>query len=102
VHDLVAGGGLSAEDTWLPSRHDVLVHVTPLSVLFRAKFRDHLQKTELFPRVDAHVWHKDWVVHCKPVGSGAAAFRYLAPDIFRVAISNKHIRTLEDGHITFQ
>jgi len=102
VHYIVAGGGLSAEDTWLPSRQDFLVHVTPLSVLFRAKFRDHLKKTELFPLVDAHIWTKDWVVHCKPVGSGAEAFRYLAPYIFRVAISNKHILKLEDGHVTFQ
>jgi hypothetical protein len=102
VHDIVAGGGRSAEDTWLPSRQDFLVHVTPLSMLFRAKFRDHLKKTELFPLVDAHVGHKDWVVHCKPVGSGAEAFRYLAPYIFRVAIRNKHLLKLEDGHVTFQ
>src|SRR5262245_918754 len=88
VHDSVAGGGLSAEGTWRPARHDFLVHVTALSVLFRAKFRAYLQKTDLCPLVDAPVCSKDWVVHCKPVGSGEEAFRSLAPYIFRVAISN--------------
>ena len=102
VHYIVAGGGLSAEGAWVPSRQDFLVHVTPLSVLFRAKFRAYLQQTDLFPLVDAHVWNKDWVVHCEPVGSGEAACRYLAPYIFRVAISNNRVLKLEDGQVTFQ
>jgi hypothetical protein len=101
-HDSVAGGGLSAEGTWRPARHDFWGHVTPLSVLFRAKFRAYLPKTDLFPLVDAPVRSKDWVVHCKPVGSGEAAFRYLAPSIFRVAISNNRVLKLEAGQVTFQ
>jgi Putative transposase/Transposase zinc-binding domain len=102
VHDIVPGGGLTADDRWLPSRPDFLVHVKPLSVLFRATFRDALHKTDLFPLVDAPVWHKDWVVHCEPVGHGAEAFRYLAPYIFRVAISHNRILTLQEGAVTFQ
>ena len=102
VHSIVAGGGLSADGTWLPSRQAFLVHVKPLAVVFRAKFRDHLQKTTLFPHVAEPVWTKNWVVHSQPVGSGAHAFRYLAPYIFRVAISNKRILTLENGHVTFK
>ena len=102
VHYIVAGGGLSAEGTWLPARQDFLVHVKPLSVIFRAKFREQLQKTDLFPQVDNAVWNKDWVVHCEPVGTGKEAFRYLAPYIFRVAISNNRILKLEDNRVTFQ
>jgi hypothetical protein len=102
VHDIVAGGGLSAEGTWRPSRQDVLVHVKPLSVLFRAKFRAQRHKTDLFPLVDAHVWRKDGVVHCQPVGSGEDACRYLAPSLFRVAISHNRILTWANGHVTFQ
>ena len=41
VHYLVPGGGLSADgQDWLPSREDFLVHVKPLSMLFRAKCRE--------------------------------------------------------------
>jgi Putative transposase/Transposase zinc-binding domain len=103
VHYLVPGGGLSADgQDWLPSREDFLVHVKPLSMLFRAKFREQLQQTELFPLVDPQVWKRDWVVHCEPIGSGEAALRYLAPYIFRVAISNNHLVQLENGKVTFR
>jgi Putative transposase len=42
------------------------------------------------------------VVHCEPIGSGEAALRYLAPDRFRVAISNNRIVPLESGKVTFR
>jgi Putative transposase len=102
LYYLVPGGGLSADGTWLSSRPDFLVHVKPLSVLFRAKVRAQLQKTDLFPLGNEQVWNKDWVVHCEPVGCGAQAFRYLAPYILRVALSNNRILRLEEGNVTFQ
>ena len=102
MHDIATGGGLAADGHWRPSRPDFLVPIKPLAVLFRAKCRDGLQKTDLFPRVEEHVWHKDWVVHCEPVGSGQEAFRSLAPDIFRVAISNNRMLKLADDQVTFQ
>jgi hypothetical protein len=45
-----------------------------------------LKKAGLFAQVNQRVWKKDWVVDCEPVGTGVAAFKYLAPYIFRVAI----------------
>lgn len=102
VHSIATGGGLTADGAWRPSRPDFLVPIKPLAVLFRAKFRDGLHKTALCPRVDEPVWHKDWVVHCEPVGRGQEAFRYLAPYIFRVAISNNRILKLADGQVTFR
>ncbi len=101
VHYIATGGGLTADGRWLHSREDFLVHVKPLSSLFRAKFRDQLKKTDLFQLVDQDSWNKQWVVHCQPVGTGEAAFKYLAPYIFRVAISNKRILKLEDRQVTF-
>jgi Putative transposase/Transposase zinc-binding domain len=101
VHFIATGGGLSADGQWLSSRRDFLVHVEPLALLFRAKFRDLLKKSDLFHLADTQVWKKAWIVHCQPVGSGEAAFKYLAPYIFRVAISNKRILSLEDGQVTF-
>jgi hypothetical protein len=103
VHYLIPGGGLGVEgQSWLPSREDFLVHVKPLSILFRAKFRDALRKTEIFTLVPAETWQQEWVVHCQPVGNGAAALKYLAPYIFRVAISNRRILKLADGKVTFR
>ena len=101
VHYIATGGGLTENGRWKSSRPDFLVPVKALSRIFRAKFRDSLKKTALFAQVEARVWRKDWVVHCEPVGSGEQAFKYLAPYIFRVAISNKRLEKLHDGRITF-
>ena len=102
VHYIATGGGLTDDGRWISSRQDFLVHVRPLGIIFRAKFRDLLKKTDLFEQVDKRVWKKDWVVHSEPVGSGEAAFKYLAPYVFRVAISNKRILNLQDGEVTFE
>ena len=103
VHYLVPAGGLSEDgQTWFPVKNDFLVPVKPLSILFRAKFRDALKKTDLFAQVSGEAWTQDWVVHCQPVGNGMAALKYLAPYIFRVAISNNRILKLEDGQVTYR
>jgi hypothetical protein len=101
VHYLVPGGGLSPTGEWVRARNHFLVHVKPLSILFRAKFRDELRKTPLFDQLPASIWRQDWVVHSQPVGNGHAALKYLAPYIFRVAISNRRILKVADGQVTF-
>ena len=103
VHYLVPAGGVADDgQTWLPARPDFLVPVKALSQLFRAKFRDTLRKTECFSSSPPAVWEQDWVVHCQPVGNGLTAFKYLAPYIFRVAISNRRLVKVEDDHVTFR
>jgi Putative transposase/Transposase zinc-binding domain len=109
VHYLAPGGGLSADgQTWLPAHNHFFLPVKALSKLFRAAFRRGLQKTPLFEQIPEQVWHKDWVVHCKPVGNGQAALKYLAPYIHRVAISNRrlisieHRGSMETSQLTFQ
>ena len=52
--------------------------------------------------VPADVWQKKWVVHCEPVGSGREAAIYLARYVFRVAISNNRIVSIDDDQITFR
>ncbi len=102
VHYIVTGGGLTQDGSWQSSRPDFLVSVKALSPIFRAKFRDHLKKTELFAQVGEQAWKKKWVVHSEPVGTGEAVFKYLAPYVFRVAISNNRILKLEQGQVTFK
>ena len=101
LHFIVTGGGLADDGSWKFSRSDFLVPVKALSVIFRAKFRHELKKTALFTAVAAGVWKKKWVVHSEPVGSGLSAFKYLAPYIFRVALSNNRLVKFEPGQVTF-
>jgi predicted nucleic-acid-binding Zn-ribbon protein len=103
IHYIVPGGGLSPDETeWKPSAKNFLIRVELISTIFRAKFRDELKKSDLFHEITPEVWEQDWVVNCIPVGSGKDAFAYLAPYIFRVAISNNNILELDHGMVTFQ
>jgi hypothetical protein len=102
VHYLVPAGGVADDgQTWLPARKNFLLPVKALSKLFCAKFRDALLKSDCLADIPASVWEQDWVVHCKPVGDGRPAFKYLAPYIFRVALSNRRIVKVENDQVTF-
>jgi hypothetical protein len=107
VHYLVPGGGLNGSN-WLPSRPDFFLPVKALSKLFRACFQRILRKSPLFSHIPNKVWSQAWVVHCLPVGSGHATLKYLAPYIYRVAISNRrlveivHKGSMETSQVTFQ
>ncbi|MGI0023849.1 MAG: IS91 family transposase [Nitrososphaera sp.] len=109
VHYLAPAGGLHSDgQAWLPARQRFFLPVRALSKLFRAAFRRGLQKLKLFEQVPSNVWTQEWVVHCKPVGDGQAALKYLAPYIHRVAISNRRLLSFEDrgsmecSQVTFQ
>ncbi|MEM8501489.1 MAG: IS91 family transposase [Pseudomonadota bacterium] len=102
VHFLVPGGGLDANSQWQATSHNFFVPVKALSKLFRAKFRYELRKTELFNAIPTSVWRCDWVVHSQPVGQGQHALKYLAPYIFRVALSNRRLVKFENHKVTFR
>jgi len=96
------GGALSQDGSqWLASRSDFFLPVRALSVLFRAKFRDALKTAGLYHQVDPQVWRQDWVVHSRPAGDGRASLKYLAPYVFRVAISDRRIVSFDDQTVTF-
>jgi hypothetical protein len=86
------------------SDEDFLMHVKPLSIIFKAKFRDNLKQKapEIFKKIPSDVWKRDWVVHIKPVGSGESATEYMGRYLFRVAITNNRIIKLADGKVTFR
>ena len=105
VHFLVTAGGLfEDENIWLPSKKDFLVPVKALSKIFKAKFRDLLknENEDIFNKIHCKVWRKNWVVHSEPVGSGEQVLSYLAKYIFRPAISNNNILSLENGLVKFR
>lgn len=102
VHYVVPGGGLSDDGAqWLPSRTDFFVPVRALSEIFRGKFRDAMRRAGLLSQIDPSVWRQPWVVHCQAVGDGRASLKYLAPYVFRVAISDHRIVSCDDATVTF-
>jgi hypothetical protein len=101
VHYLVPAGGLALDDAmWLPARKNFLLPVKALSRLFRGQVQHALRNHAA--DLPASVWAKDWVVNCKPVGTGQTALKYLAPYIFRVALSNRRLVKLDRDCVTFR
>jgi len=41
-------------------------------------------------------------VHCQAVGDGRTVLKYLAPYIYRVALSNRRLVRMQDGTVTFR
>jgi hypothetical protein len=102
IHYIVPAGGVSADKTrWMPSHNAFYLPVRALSKIFRAKFRDEMEKTGLLAEINPAVWTIDWNVNCQAVGSAEASLKYLAPYVFRVAISNSRIIGVHGRTITF-
>ena len=103
LHLVIPGGALSEKkDQWVPSRQDLFVHTKPLAHIFKAKFRDAMKKTQLFDKIDPNLWKQQWVAHSQPVGKGQNSLRYLSRYVFRIAISNNRIKSIENRLIKFQ
>ena len=104
VHMLVTAGGLCFDgQTWIEPKHPgFLVPVRALSVIFRAKFCAGLKKAGLLGCAEPSVWTKPWVVHSQHAGRGQKVLDYLARYVFRIAISNSRIESIDNGMVRFR
>jgi len=106
VHMLITGGGVTADGKhWQPARGEFLVPVAVLSRKIATKFRDALrkQKPELFARIPAGVWKREWVSFLKHYGHGNdAVLNYLSRYVFRTALGNARILAVDETHVTFR
>ncbi|MDP2815327.1 MAG: IS91 family transposase, partial [Rectinemataceae bacterium] len=103
VHCLIPGGAITEKGTvWRESRQKFLMHVRPLSKLFRGIFLSGLK--ELMPEyeIPAAIREKDWNVFVKPAMQGPEGLlKYLGRYVHRIAISNGRLISLEEGKVTF-
>jgi len=103
LHYIVPGGAFDKESgNWHSSRIDFYVPVPALSKIFRAKFRDEMEKSGLFDQINPIVWSMDWNVNCQAVGSSEASLKYLAPYVFKVAITDSRVVRVEDRKVFFR
>lgn len=106
VHFVVPGGGVSADGSkWQACPANFLLPEKAASKVFRAKFRDAIREDgieQAFLAVDPRAWCHGWNVDVEPVGDGRAALKYLAPYVYRVAISNNRIESVDDTHVVFR
>jgi hypothetical protein len=104
VHMLVTAGGLASDgQTWVEPKHPKFLVPDPaLSIIFRAKFCDGLKKAGLLAHAPVSVWKKNWVVHSQHAGRGEKVLDYLGRYVFRIAISNSRIESIDNGTVRFR
>ena len=121
VHCLTPGGAVSDDWTrWIACKNDYLFNHEALSLVFRGKFIDHMnraykkgklhfpgrcasyQTPQGFKQLIDSLYSKKWVVHVKePIKRCEYVLEYLGRYTHRVAISNHRLLSLEDGQVTF-
>ena len=102
VHFVVPGGGLNADGTkWMTTPENFLFPEAAAAKIYRQKFREAIREAGLEKNIDPSVWLKDWIVDVEPVQDGRAVLKYLAPYVFRVAISDNRIRECEDSTVSY-
>ncbi len=103
VHFVVPGGGVSQDGSrWQAAPDNFLLPEKAASTVYRAKFRDAMREAGLLHEIDSDVWKQKWVVDVEPVGDGRAALKYLAPYVYRVAISDNRIVACDESSVTYR
>lgn len=122
LHCVVPGGGLSPDQRrWIPCGHKFFLPVKVLSVVFRGKFLDALERafkkhkltlagqlTPLqspaeFAALLGAAAHRKWVVYAKrPFAGPAQVLTYLSRYTHRIAIANSRLLAMADGRVTFR
>lgn len=73
-----------------------------MSEIFKAKFKDQMKNHKLYSHIPDQVWQQSFNVDCQPVGSSARSIKYLAPYVFKVAISDYRIVELVNRQVLFK
>ena len=103
IHYIVPAAALSADrKRYIKIKNSrFLVHVKPLSRLFKTLFRQAIENTAFYHQIPAGVWQKEWVVHVEAAGYGREIIKYIAPYVYRVALSNHSIKKIDGRNVTF-
>ena len=100
IHYVVTGGAVSTADgKWHPSQLAFFAPVKAMSKVFRGKLRDQLKKRRLSSAVDPELWKKSFNVNCQHMAGSHQSIRYLAPYVFKVAITNRRIIKVENDQV---
>jgi hypothetical protein len=103
IHYIIPGGVFNRESSfWHPSRNNFYLPVRALSKIFKAKFKAEMISSGLYNQINPSVWNLGWNVNSQAVGSSEGSLKYLAPYVFKVAISDSRIVRVENRQIIFR
>lgn len=105
IHFIVPGGGLVQNSDgltrWKETPKGFLAPVKILSKLYRAEFERILKEKGIADLVDPKTFRLPFVVDGQPVGDGVAAVKYLSRYVYRTAITNRRIVSMDEGNVSF-
>ena len=106
VHQLAPGGGLTANGLrWVRVKDAAFfLPQQKLAARFKGRLKTWLQTgpPELFKAVPAKVWWIKWVADIQPVGSGAAALKYLANYLCQPPLHQTQIEQWDAQSVSFR
>jgi hypothetical protein len=106
VHFLVSAGGITPDGkSWRDAKGEFLIPTRLLSKAIAIEFRRRLEKKhpELFRRCGYAVWHNPWNSFIKAYGEkNDAVMKYLSRYVFRIAITNARLVSMDATHVTFR
>ena len=106
VHVLVPGGGLTANQLrWVRVKDpQFFLPQVKLAARFKGRLKAWLQREHpaVFAQVPAKVWWLKWVVDVQPVGSGAAALKYLAAYLCRGPLHPAQLTAGDGQRVSFR
>jgi len=118
MHNIVTGGGLTANGEWKACKGRFFIDVKVLSRLFRGKFLAYLKELHrsgklkypgdlkspgTFNTLLSKLYETEWVSYCKtPFKRTQDVIDYLGRYTHRIAISNHRLIKLEGDKVTFR
>ncbi len=100
IHYVVPGGAVLKKDgSWHSSRVDFYLPVKAMSKILRKKFYHEMEKTGLLSSIPDCVWTTNWNVNCQAIGNSGNSIKYLAPYVFKVAISDSRIVKVDGRNV---
>lgn len=100
IHLIVTAGGMTAQGKWKPTPEGYVLPVRALSAIYRAKCFAALER--LGQTLPQQKLKDQWVVHTRtPQQDPGSILLYLARYVYRVAIDESRIQTIDAQNVTF-
>jgi len=103
IHFVVPGGGIDREKgLWRGTREDFYAPGQALAKVCKGIFREFMQDQQLDSCINPVIWKRKWVVDLQAVGRNREGIlKYLAPYVFKTAITDSRIVSIDKGKVTF-
>ena len=105
IHMIVPCGAFDKiNNTWRTGDPAYLFNQQALARVWRARILEAITQHDSLslPHYHRHKMPTQWVVHCKKVGYGLPALKYLSRYLYRGVISDKDIISTSNGQVIFK